>query len=146
MNKPELKKVTDILLKNHMEITEFYSEYAKSVSLTFSSFKVLGILWKENNCTQSVIIKKSFLPKQTVNTIIRSFINQNIIEELTEMETDKRNKIIKFTQEGKKYADEIMSTVEEVECRALDKLGENKTNLLVQIIEEYKNNLKFNRK
>ena len=142
MDKPKLIQITNNLIGYHREISEFYSEYAKSVGMTFSSFVVLSILWKEQDCTQTTIIKKSFLPKQTVNTIIKSFKNLNIIELLSEAETDKRNKIIKFTKYGKKYADSIMLKVEEIECHALNKLGIEKAQLLVDIIGQYKNILK----
>ncbi len=143
MNKPKLIEISDKLLGCHREISELYSEYAKSVGLTFSGLVVLGILWKENNCTQSIIIKKSCLPKQTVNSIIKGFVKLGIINELTESETDKRNKQIKFTKYGKEYADKIMLKTQDAECQALNKIGEENAKLLVKIIGSYKNNLKF---
>ena len=143
MNKPKLIEISDKILSYHREISDLYNEYAKSVGLTFSSFVVLGILWKESNCTQSIIIKKSCLPKQTVNSIIKGFLKQNIIKELTELETDKRNKQIRFTEYGKKFADKIMLKVQSTECQALDNLGEDKAEMLVEIIDDYKTKLNF---
>ncbi len=143
MNKPKLIKISDLILANHREISELYSEYAKSVGLTFSSLVVLSILWKEKDCTQSIIMKKSCFPKQTVNTIIKSFIKQGILNELTELKSDKRNKLIKFTDFGKKYADDIMLEIQNAECYALDMVGEKKARMLSDIIAEYKNNLKL---
>ncbi len=143
MNKPKLINISDLILANHREISELYSEYAKSVGLTFSSLVVLSILWKEKDCTQSIIMKKSCFPKQTVNTIIKSFIKQGILNELTELKSDKRNKLIKFTDFGKKYADDIMLEIQNAECYALDMVGEKKARMLSDIIAEYKNNLKL---
>ena len=143
MNKPKLIEISDKILSYHREISDLYNEYAKSVWLTFSSFVVLGILWKESNCTQSIIIKKSCLPKQTVNSIIKGFLKQNIIKELTELETDKRNKQIQFTEYGKKFADKIMLKVQSAECQALDNIGEDKAKMLIEIIGNYKKNLNF---
>ncbi|MBQ9245122.1 winged helix-turn-helix transcriptional regulator [bacterium] len=146
MNKPKLIKIANDLLGYHREISEFYSDYAKSAGLTFSSLKVLSILWKESDCTQSLIIRKSFLPKQTVNTIIKTFQKLGIIQQLTESETDKRNKIIKFTENGRKYADNIMLKIEDAECNALNILGEKDAKTLIEVIGKYKSNLKISLK
>ena len=143
MNKPKLIKISDSILANHREISEVYSDYAKSSGLTFSSLVVLSILWKEKNCTQAIIMKRSYFPKQTVNTIIKSFIKQGILNELTESKSDKRNKLIKFTDFGKKYANNIMLNIQKAECNAINMLGEEKAQLLVDIISQYKNNLRF---
>ena len=146
MNKPKLIKIANDLLGYHREISEFYSDYAKSAGLTFSSLKVLSILWKESDCTQSLIIRKSFLPKQTVNTIIKTFQKLGIIQQLTESETDKRNKIIKFTENGRKYADNIMLKIEDAECNALNILGEKDAKTLIEVIGKYNSNLKISLK
>lgn len=143
MNKPKLLKISDNLLINHRELSEKYSEYAKSIGLTFSGFIVLGILWREGKTTQSHIMKLSCLPKQTVNTIIKSYKEQSIIVQSEDNNKDKRNKYITFTAEGKKYADKIMKKVKEAEINALDKIGEEKAQLLFEILTEYKKNLQI---
>jgi DNA-binding MarR family transcriptional regulator len=143
MNKPKLAQISDNLLINHRELTEKYSEYAKSLGLTYSGFIVLGILWKKGKTTQSHIMKLSCLPKQTVNTIIKSYNKQDIIIQSEEENKDKRNKYITFTAEGKKYADKIMKKVKEAEINALDKIGGEKAQLLLEILTEYKNNLQI---
>jgi DNA-binding MarR family transcriptional regulator len=143
MNKPKLTQISNSLLINHRELSEKYSEYAKSAGLTFSGFIVLGILWKEGKTTQSHIMKLSCLPKQTVNTIIKSYNKQGIIIQSEDENKDKRNKYITFTAEGKKYADKIIKKVKEAEINALDKIGEEKARMLLEILTEYKNNLQI---
>lgn len=143
MNKLRLIEISNKLLSFHREISELYSDFAKSQGLTFSGFMVLNIIWNESDCTQSTIIKKSCLPKQTVNTIIKGFIKQGIVKNLKELKTDKRNKIIKFTEYGKEFTDKIMLKVQDVECSALNKIGEEKARILVKIINDYKNNIQF---
>lgn len=143
MNKPKLVEISDKLLINHRELSEKYSEYAKSIGLTYSSFIVLGILWREVKTTQSHIMKISCLPKQTVNTIIKSYKEQGIIIQSEDENKDKRNKYIIFTAEGKKYADKVMKKVKEAEVTALAKIGGEKAQLLLDILTEYKKNLKI---
>ena len=143
MNKPKLVEISDKLLINHRELSEKYSEYAKSIGLTYSAFIVLGILWREVKTTQSHIMKISCLPKQTVNTIIKSYKEQGIIIQSEDENKDKRNKYIIFTAEGKKYADKVMKKVKDAEVAALAKIGGEKAQLLLDILTEYKKNLKI---
>ena len=143
MNKPKLVEISDKLLINHRELSEKYSEYAKSIGLTFSGFIVLGILWREVKTTQSHIMKLSCLPKQTVNTIIKSYNKQGIITQSEDESKDKRNKYITFTAEGKKYANKVMKKVKDAEITALGKIGEEKAQLLLEILTEYKKNLQI---
>ena len=142
MDKLKLKEHSEKLLEFHRDISGFYNEYAKSVGLTYASLEVLGIIWEENNCTQKTITQKTCLPKQTVNAIIKIFNNNEIIERLVESSSDKRNKIIVLTEKGKKYADDIMSKVREVEYKALDSLGEKKCEELVKIVALYRDSLR----
>lgn len=130
-------------MKYHIAISGIYDEYAKSVGLTSASFVVLGMIYEEENCTQGTIAKSTYLPKQTINAIIKSFVKQGILEIPIELNTDKRNKIITFTEKGKVYAEKIISKVKDADYRALDSLGDENCEKLVNIIGLYKNNLKI---
>lgn len=141
MDKLKLKEISGKLLEIHREIHGFYSEYAKSMGLTLAGLEVLLIIWDEKKCKQNTIVQKSFLPKQTVNAIIQKLLKYEVIE-LSIEDSDKRNKIIKFTKKGKEYVDTIIPKVKNIEYQALNALGEEKTQDLINIITLYKNNLK----
>ncbi len=141
MDKLKLEEISKKLLEVHREIHGFYNEYAKSVGLTLAGLQVLLILWDEKECSQNKIVQKSFVPKQTVNAIIQKLTKEEIIE-LSVEDSDKRNKIIKFTEKGKEYAAPIVSKVQNIEYCALDALGTEKQENLLEIITTYKNNLK----
>ena len=126
-----------------MDISGFYNEYAKSVGLTLTEFKVLDILYRKRALTQKDITTIAYLPKQTVNAIIKGFISKNIIKELTESNLDKRNKEINFTEYGLKYAEKLISKAKEDEYKALDAIGEDEIKILIKLITEYKDNLKI---
>lgn len=127
----------------HLSISDFFSEYAASVGLTFSAFKVLGILYKKKSCTQKDIMQLTYLPKQTVNAIINNFNKQGIIEEPVEAQNDKRNKVITFSEKGKIYADEIMHKIKKATYKALDNMGDiNRVNL-IKSITQFRENLKL---
>lgn len=139
----EIKEHSERLLKIHREITDFYVNYAKSVGLTYSAMNVLAIIWEENGCNQCDITRKTYLPKQTVSAIIKSFNEKGIIEPPVESSSDKRNKVINFTPNGKEFADKIMQRVRESEYRSFEKLGDEKRKNLIETIELFKNNLEI---
>lgn len=148
LDKLKLKEQSEQLIKFHRDISGFYNDYAKSVGLTYASLEVLGIIWYKKCClqeevTQKTVTQKAYLPKQTVNAIIKAFIEHGLIEPLVESDLDKRNKVIEFTENGKKFADKIITKMKEAEYNALDSLGEQKRSKLIEIIAQYLDNLKI---
>lgn len=143
MNELKIKEYSEKLWQMHIDISGFYNEYAKSVGLTLTEFKVLDILYRKRALTQKDIATIAYLPKQTVNAIIKGFIGKNIIKELTESNLDKRNKEINFTEYGLKYAEKLISRAKNIEYKALDAIGEDEIKILIKLITEYKDNLKI---
>lgn len=141
MDKLKLRELSKNLLEVHREIHGIYSDYARSVGLTLAGLEVLLIIWDEKECSQNKIVQKSFVPKQTVNAIIQKLIKEEIIE-LSVEDSDKRNKIIRYTEKGLKYVTPIVSNVQNLEYKALDSLGFEKQQQLLNIIILYKNSLK----
>lgn len=62
------------------------------------------------------------IPKQTTNMILKDFVCKGYVE-LLPMSGDKRNKVIRFTEAGKKYADAILSELRKAELTAIEELG-----------------------
>ncbi|MCD7780109.1 MAG: MarR family winged helix-turn-helix transcriptional regulator [Candidatus Gastranaerophilales bacterium] len=148
MDKLKLKEQSEQLIKFHRDISGFYNDYAKSVGLTYASLEVLGIIWYKKCClheevTQKTVTQKAYLPKQTVNAIIKAFIKHDLIKPLVESGLDKRNKVIEFTENGKEFAEKVITKMKEAEYNALDSLGEEKRIALVEIISQYRDNLKI---
>lgn len=143
MDKLKLKDFSDKLLKYHIAVSGIYNEYAKSAGLTSASFIVLGMIYEGDNCTQKLIAKNTYLPKQTINAIIKTFVKQGIIETPIELNSDKRNKTLVLTERGRISAEKIFSKVKEADYKALDSLGEERCEKLVEIIGLYKNNFKI---
>lgn len=136
-----MEKYHEEVWQIHLNISDFFSEYATSVGLTFAAFKVLGIIYKKKNCTQKEIIQLTYLPKQTVNVIINNFNKQGIIYKAVEPKNDKRNKVISFTENGQKYAEEIIGKIKKATYRALENIGEEKRNALIESMTLFRENL-----
>lgn len=149
MLEAEIVEKAELIHQYHMDIADFYDEYTKHFGITLSTAKVLGVMLKNKNCTQKDIIQRTYLPKQTVSAIIKSLETQEVVIQTTNSKEDKRNKIIKYTPNGKKWATNIMKEMEKVIIHSLQSLGEEKVLTLVSIfkefrdnIQEYKNNIK----
>ncbi len=141
MEKLTVEECSEKLWQMHISVSGFYNDYAKSTGLTLATLKVLSILHKDEPCTQKYITQLTYLPKQTVNVIIKGFMEQGYIEELQENNFDKRNKLLALTSNGRKYADSIILKARDAEYRALEKIGEKRRAALIEAIELYRENL-----
>ena len=141
MDKLKIEEYSEKLWQIHIGVSGFYNEYAKSVGLTLAEFKVLAILYKTENPTQVKITQLAYLPKQTVNAIIKGFLKKELIE-LIESPTDKRNKVLSFTKSGYEYANNLISKAKDLEYRALSSIGEEKIKSLIEVMTMYRDNLK----
>ena len=86
------------------EYNSVYEEWAKAHGLSVNSLLVLSALHDGmEECTQKKISQKWRIPKQTINVVLK------------DMQEDRRNKLIRFTESGKEYADTIISKLRKVE-------------------------------
>lgn len=113
-----------------------YEEYARSVGLSFTSISILSVIHSSKNCTQKKISEVCFLPKQTVNGVIRQFYKDGWIR-MQEIEEDRRNKSIHFTEKGQREADRIMKRVRDSERAAMTSLTEEEQQALLSLTKRY---------
>ncbi len=119
------------------EMDVIYEECAKAVGMSYSSLYALTIIYlNDGACTQKAIGEETFLPKQTVNAIIRGFYDQGYIK-MVEDDADRRNKNISLTKKGKVFADGIIPKITEAEKKAMASLGEKRRQLLIECTEQY---------
>lgn len=86
-----------------LKMEQFFAEYARKKSLTYTGLMVLRIIYEEKSCTQKHISDMTGYPKQTVNMIIRGFQEKEWVE-LKESSEDRRIKIVSLTPEGMAFA------------------------------------------
>lgn len=83
--------------------TAAYELYARKHSLTSKELFVLDIIWfAPDGCLQSELCERLSATKQTISAIIKKFWKLGYLS-LTELETDRRNKIVRFTEAGIEY-------------------------------------------
>lgn len=107
-----------------------YEEWAKLHGLSANGLFVLYAIHEgAEDCTQKKISLRWMIPKQTVNVILKDFKRKGFIE-LVPMQSDKRNKLIRFTESGKDYADGIISELRQAELFVIEEMGIERIKLL----------------
>lgn len=122
MNREEVRNYVNQYCKLRDIQFAAYELYARKYNLTTKELFVLDIVWfAPDGCLQSEICERLSATKQTVSAIIKKFWKLGYIS-LTESETDRRNKIVRFTDMGKEYAAKIIPPAADAEVDAMSEL------------------------
>lgn len=121
-----------------------YELHARKHSLTAKELFVLDIIWfAPDGCMQSEICDRLSATKQTVSMIIKKFWKLGYLS-LTESTTDRRNKIIRFTEAGKEYAKKIIPPAAKAEIDAMTKMSGEDIKELIRLTEIFSEHMKNN--
>lgn len=137
-----IQEQTSILMSAWRAVDDIYVSYAKSVGLSFLGLIILETINNNpNGCTQKEIVEKLNLPKQTVNVIIKSFLDQGYID-LKEVSSDRRNKEIKFSKQGKDFANKVLGNLSEAEVKVMEKLTYEQRQDILNVMKKIEMSLK----
>lgn len=121
------------------KIDRLYEKYAKAKGMTYMSMTVLeSISANKENCTQKLICEETHYPKQSVNLIVKSFLQDGYIT-LEELPEDRRNKRIVLTEKGRLYADETIGGLWEIDKNATLQMSAKQREELLQLLSLYTN-------
>lgn len=126
---------------NLEQIDQVYSNYATQIGHSYTELQIINLIFEIEDCTQKKICDASFLPKQTVNNVLKKLIDKNLV--LLDNRTHK-NKIILFTKSGRKYAEEILAPLRDSELIAMSLLSNEERNLLTCLLTKYTESFKKN--
>ena len=114
-----------------------YEAWAKARGLSLNELTVLEVLCESTgDCTQKKICEEWLLPKQTVNMILKGFVEKGYVT-LRPMERDKRSKALCLTAAGRAYADAVLSELQEMELYAAKRMGLARMRRMNEICEEF---------
>lgn len=117
-NIDEVRKDIDAYYESWFRINQAYSVWAQQHGTTDNMiFTLYEIFSSEEGCTQQQICQKLFLPKQTISFLLSKLEKKGYILR-RENPGDRRNKLVAFTQEGRKYAQQLLSELDYAEVRA----------------------------
>ena len=124
------------------KMNTIYKSYAKSVGLSYASILVLQILCEpqsrhlpKGHHTQKEICRRLGLPKQFVNSVVKSFWEQGYVE-LKEAR-DRRNKEIIVTEKGEAFALRVLKPLEDAEAAAWGSFSDEEIQALACMMERY---------
>ncbi len=118
-----------------------YARCAKRRNLTVNELFVLDILWfAPEGCTQKEICARLSANKQTIAAVTARFRKKGYIV-YEEVEADRRNKRIRFTETGREYAGAIIPPAAEAENLAMAALGLEKLTELVSLTTKLTENM-----
>ena len=113
-----------------------YSRYARKMGINFTLLLILELLLEsDTDYTQKALCEKLLLPKQLVNTLIKSLWEQKYVE-LREA-SDRRNKNIHLTPAGRAYAQSIIHPFDEAEEHAWRSFTDEEMVVFANAIEKY---------
>lgn len=110
-----------------------YSAWAASKNINYYLMFVLYALEGQEAMTQKKICTCTGLTKQTVNSVIRSLKEQVYIE-LVPGSEDRREKQVTLTKKGAAYSSERITPLRELERRALQIMGNDRAQQMVDNI------------
>lgn len=117
------------------QMTGVYTKAEKLMGLNPYVSKVLYALSFEAGITQSEICDAYEMPKQTVNNIVKKLVERGLAEVQSEGE-NRKSKPIVLTEEGHRFADEVLTPMMLFEKRVLSEMGEESYSQLIALLEE----------
>lgn len=98
--------------------------------------QVMYMIYASEINKQKDIVENYGMPKQTVNTVITDLQRKGYIR-LTPDENDKRSKIIILTDEGRRYAENIVNPLLNCEKEVLAEMGKERVEMLISTMNQY---------
>ena len=102
----------------------FYAEYAKKFDVKENLLWILYALNDGGQHSQKEICDSWDLPRSTVNTIMKELEVGGSIE-LSQIKGEKRELNVSLTDEGQKYAEELLAELYEIEKRVYTLFAES---------------------
>ena len=115
---------------------DLYRIWAKKNQLNYNALVILYTLDDFKSCTQKQICQWWALPKQTVHGILLDFEKKDYIA-ITANKENKRERLITLTDSGKDFARAILEPLYKMEENAMEKLGSELRNQLIQSNTRY---------
>lgn len=119
-----------------------YEGYAKKFGIGYKNLFVLRTLYAApDGCTQMEICQNSLISKQTVSAVIKGYLSQGYVS-MEEVCSDRRNKLVKLTQKGLEYAENIIPPIIKAEQDSMALFDDAQQELFLEMCTTYAQNLK----
>ena len=134
-----MDSIQDKLIEQFQNMDNAYEAYAKSRGLTYLSLMVLDEIYAfGDGCTQKQISEDTHYPKQSINLVVKAFLEDGIVE-LRELPENRKNKGITLTEKGHQLCDEVIVPLLRQEEAVMLEMGEKESAELLRLVELYGN-------
>lgn len=128
------------ILELFMEWDRVYEAYARAKGLSYLSLAVLECLYDHpEGITQKEISEGLHYPKQSVNLVIKGWAVAGLLE-MEELASDRRNKAVRLTEQGKAYASEVAGPLRKADQEAFGSLPAEARSAFVESLKRYTEN------
>lgn len=113
-----------------------YEEYARKNGLTYMSLYILETIYDQKGCTQKRISEITLYPKQSVNMVIRSFLEKGWVA-LERDAKDRRSKYVRLTPAGEAFAESVVEPYWKAGSSAFDALGAQERSIMLRALQSF---------
>ena len=132
-----MDSIQDKLIEQFQNMDNAYEAYAKSKGLSYLSLMVLDEIYAlGDGCTQKQISEDTHYPKQSINLVVKAFLEDGIVE-LRELPENRKNKGITLTDKGRQLCNEVIVPLLRQEEAAMHEMGEKDSAELLRLVELY---------
>lgn len=118
-------------------LEQIYGQQSKKLGKSSSTISViLNISYQPSGCTQSELMARTLLPKQTINSIVKSLRKEGLVE-LQTIPTDRRIKNIFLTSQGKKFVKQELEPASLAEQESLESLTPAEQRQFLTLFDRY---------
>ncbi len=118
-----------------------YDEYAKRHGMSMKTLLVLNSLfYAKDGMTQTEVCQRTFQSKQTVNLIVKNLLAETYVT-VTEMPENKRNKIVRMTEAGRAYCEQVVRHITWAEDTAMSLFSPEEQKNLIELSRTFTKNL-----
>ena len=105
------------------DINQLYCRWAKRHGMTHHALFTLYAIYNDpGHCCSSSISEEWSIPKQTVSSILKVFDQKGYLLQLPSPD-DRRNKHLALTSQGRRYADQVLLPLRQLELATLKQMG-----------------------
>ena len=131
------KEQVELINKQIKEMVSIYRDAVRHLNISESEFWIwYTLVAMDGNYTQQDICSVWSLPKQTVNTII-THMKLKKYAYLEAIPGTRNHKVIRLTDEGRRYGEKIVLPISMAEVKAFEKISPDEFALVTNIFGKY---------
>lgn len=110
-----------------------YTQWCSRSDVNYYRQLVLYALDSHEPVTQRQISDHTGLSRQTVATVMRALKTEDVVA-LSSANKDRREKYVRLTEEGKRYADKTLHGLYELESRVFEMMGKERVKQMLDAV------------